>query len=118
MGRVRNSRWGRRIAGWPSAAVVTASYVLILVESLLVPRDSADVAVLVPAALVLSYCLLRTTRRGDVLGTWVAPSAVSRLAHDITGVEQWIVALPVLLLFLAVLVGEDLEERRARAQPA
>ncbi len=118
MGRVRNSRWGRRIASWPSAAVVAASYVLILAVLVLLPEDTAEVAAFLGPALVVVYCLLRTTRRGDVIRSWVAPSAVSTIAHDITSVPRWTVALPLLLLVLAVLADDDMRERRERAQPA
>lgn len=116
--RVRNSRWGRRIAGWPSAAVVGCSILAIFLASRLLPESAVwpvSTAAFTPAVV---YCLLRTTRRVDIIGIWLAPSAVSAIVHDITGVPQWTIALPVLLLGLCKLVADDDDERGARAQPA
>jgi len=118
MQRIRKTRWGRRIARWPSAAVVGASVLAILLASWLLPRGAAWPVAVAAFAPVLVYASLRTTRRWDPLGTWLAPGAASTLAHDIAGVERWIVALPVLLLGLAVLADDDRQERRARAQSA
>jgi len=118
MNRVRSSRWGRRIAGWPSAAVVGASVLAIVVASRLLPVSAAAPVALAAFAPVAGYCMLRTTRRGDIVGTWLAPTAVSSVVADITGAPQWTIALPVLLIGLAVLADDDRLERRERAQPA
>jgi hypothetical protein len=96
-------------------AVVAASYVLLLALRLLLPRGVGEAAAVAVGLLVLTYCLMRTTRRGDVLASWVAPSAAAVLAHDITGVAPWMIGLPVMLLALAVLAADDHEERAARA---
>jgi hypothetical protein len=118
MPRIRDSRWGRRVGGWPSALVVAVSYLLLLALRLLLPRSTGEIAAATVGVLVLAYCLLRASRRGDVLSTWVAPSAAAAIAHDITGVSRWLVGPPLMLLAVAVLVAEDREERRVPAQPA
>jgi len=115
MERARNSRWGRRIASWPSAAVVGVSVSAIVAASLVLPVSAAWLVGPAAAAPVVAYCLLRTTRRWDALGAWVAPSAVSAVTADLTGAPRWTIALPVLLIVLAALADED---RRERAQPA
>jgi hypothetical protein len=97
---------------------VGASVLGIVVASRFLPVSAAWPVAVATFTPVVAYCLLRTTRRGDIIGTWLAPSAVSAVVSDITGVPQWTVALPVLLIGLAVLADEDRQERRARAQPA
>jgi hypothetical protein len=118
MHRARDSRWGRRIAAWPSAAVVGASVGGIVIASRFLPVSAALPVAAVTVAPVIAYCLLRTTRRWDAFGVWLAPSAVSTVVSDITGLPQWTVAVPVLVIGLAALAHDDVEERRERAQPA
>lgn len=118
MTRLRASRWGQRVAAWPSAAVVGGSALAIFLASRVLPESAAWPVGLAATAPVAAYCLMRTTRRWDALWVWLSPSAVSTVVHDITGAPQWTIALPVLLVGLAVLACEDREERRARLQPA
>ena len=102
----------RRVGGLPSALVVGVTFILLL-AALLLPQPARAIVAVAVFVIFAVCCWLRPTRRLEVFLTAVAPNAGGRLAHDLAGISEWAVALPLMLLVLLILASDDRDERTA-----
>ncbi|MDO8210845.1 hypothetical protein [Conexibacter sp. CPCC 206217] len=105
-----------RVRRLPALPLYCAGIAAVVIAGAIGGTAAAQIAGFVVPVLLVLYALVRTHRRGDVAGAVVMPSCVSSIAITIVPLPQWIVALPLMAISLALLAEVDRDDRRARAQ--
>lgn len=102
-----------RLGRLPAVPVALGFWLAVVTIGALLTRPTESFVGLPVVVVFIAYCFARPAGGWDVFLMTIAPSAIGEIAHDLTGVPDAWVGVPVAALMLMCLAAQDKEDRQA-----